>query len=88
MTFAYTRLGDTVVAPHTPMRPSWQCNGCGGSWPCVLAKESMTIEYAGCQLALMEYLAMQCIAAIDDLRGSAAPVPQDLFGRFLGWAKL
>ncbi|BEL06075.1 hypothetical protein Q0Z83_042660 [Actinoplanes sichuanensis] len=88
VTLVGAQVGDMVVAPHTPVRPAWHCNGCGDAWPCATAKESMLIEYADCELALMEYLAMQCVAAIDDLRDSRSPVPKDLFGRFLGWAKL
>jgi hypothetical protein len=88
MTAVSAGVGDIVIAPHIPSRPDWQCKSCGEAWPCVPAKGLMLIEFAGCELTLMEYLATQCVAAIDDFRGGTHQVPKDLFGRFLGWAKM
>ena len=70
---------------HLPRRPSWDCVPCKEPWPCAPAKVDMAEEYANDQLSLAMYLNLQMLDAIDDFAATRAPIPRDLFDRFLGW---
>jgi len=70
---------------HPPSRPSWNCVACKEPWPCATAKVDMAEEFASDQLSLAMYLNLQMLDAIDDFAATRAPMPRDLFDRFLGW---
>ena len=48
----------------------------------------MAAEYANDHLSLTMYLNLQMLDAIDDLAATGAPIPPDLFDRFLGWPRV
>jgi hypothetical protein len=72
------------VSPHTPMRPSWRCAGCGGEWPCPSARRRLLAEYEGATVSLALYLASNFVDAAADLPDLPAG---NLYRRFLGWVR-
>ncbi|MEU4243389.1 hypothetical protein [Actinoplanes sp. NPDC026619] len=72
---------------HLSVRPGWQCQVCSAPWPCSTARTDLRVEYRRFPTVLRIYLAAQMCAAIDDMRCAGGPVPDDLYLRFLGWAR-
>lgn len=71
-------------AAHVPIRPGWECAGCGRPWPCPDRRDRLLINYAGNRAALGVYLGLQLADATSDLRHHPAG---DLYTRFLGWLR-
>ena len=67
---------------HTVQRPSWDCGHCDEPWPCVSARETLSAELD--QVSLAMYMDTHLAESLGDL--PAAP-PDELFDRFLGWAR-
>ncbi|MFU8850910.1 hypothetical protein ACNAW0_07985 [Micromonospora sp. SL1-18] len=71
-------------AAHVPIRPGWECAGCGHDWPCPDRRSRLLREYARNRVALGIYLALHLADAAADLRH----LPGDaLHARFLGWLR-
>ncbi|TDB84415.1 hypothetical protein E1091_17515 [Micromonospora fluostatini] len=73
---------------HVPSRPRWHCRACGHAWPCIPARDSLLVEYAGHRVALSLDLSACLHEAIDNLRDLDARSTGGcggLFDRFLGW---
>ncbi len=72
---------------HVADRPSWDCRVCGQPWPCPVAKCQLAEQYHRFPAGLSIFMASCLHEAIEDLAGSDASVPADLFERFLTWVK-
>jgi hypothetical protein len=70
---------------HIRVRPSWDCNICGHSWPCATAKENLVREFDRFPSVLTIFMATQMYDAFDDLAGLGKLPPAHLYERFLGW---
>jgi hypothetical protein len=71
-----------AVSTHNPMRPSWECGGCGDPWPCVTRRRELLAEYERARVSLVVYVTGQFLDAVQDLPS----VPSGaLYDRFLGW---
>ncbi|WP_091294431.1 hypothetical protein [Micromonospora halophytica] len=73
-----------AAAAHVPVRPGWQCAGCGEPWPCQVRRDRLLSEYAQNRAALGVYLGLHLADASSDLRREPAG---DLYARFLGWLR-
>ena len=71
---------DSGGGGHMAVRPSWSCAGCGGAWPCLVAR----VELAGLfgPVALATYMVERMTEAAIDLPDVTAA---ELFDRFLVW---
>ncbi|MGN9774917.1 hypothetical protein ACTMS0_03950 [Micromonospora sp. H33] len=69
---------------HVPVRPGWDCAGCGQAWPCPDRRQRLLDRYAGDRATLGVYLGMQLVDAASDLRHLPA---EALYARFLGWLR-
>ncbi|ABP52628.1 hypothetical protein Strop_0143 [Salinispora tropica CNB-440] len=74
-----------IPVTHIPVRPGWDCAGCGAAWPCPDRRRRLLDRYAGNPAALGIYLSTQMTAAVPDLRHLP---PEELYERFLGWLRL
>jgi hypothetical protein len=70
---------------HLGVRPSWYCSACGNPWPCVTAKERLSIEFHGQRSGLAIYMSAQLNDAFEDLTARRTYPPPDLYERFLSW---
>lgn len=80
-----------VVRSHEPIRPLWLCRACAAPWPCGAARLALRAQYAGDQPSLLVYLATVFAEATGHLVGfdpAAAPAPEAIFARFVGWARV
>lgn len=68
---------------HLPVRPGWECRGCGGPWPCPTRQRELMAEYQCARVSLMLYLSGYFVQACVDLPMVASG---RLYCRFLGWA--
>lgn len=75
----------SIPITHIPVRPGWDCAGCGAAWPCPDRRRRLLDRYAGNPVALGIYLSTQMTAAVSDLRHLP---PEELYERFLGWLRL
>nr|MDT0656872.1 hypothetical protein [Micromonospora sp. DSM 115978] len=73
-----------AMRAHTPVRPEWNCGGCGDPWPCADGRTELLTEYAAAPLALSLFLASCLVNAMQDL---AAHRARHLHSRFLGWSE-
>ncbi len=71
---------------HVAHRTSWDCGTCGEPWPCVVARASLTAEYAGHSVGLCLYLAVCLDEAMGTLRRQGGS-PAGIYERFLGWVR-
>jgi hypothetical protein len=69
---------------HRPMRPSWDCAGCGLAWPCPTSQRQLVAEFRHAYVSLTLYLARYFVKACEDLGSSSVGVLHD---RFLRWAR-
>lgn len=67
------------------VRPSWDCEACAKPWPCVQAKEALTVEFRHFPSVLCIYMSGQLEDALDDLTANGEDPPPDLYERFLDW---
>jgi hypothetical protein len=72
---------------HVAGRPTWNCRHCGWPWPCPIAKNDLAEQYHGSPSGLTVFMASCMYEALEDLTTSAAPVPVDLFERFISWTR-
>lgn len=72
------------MTAHLPVRPKWECRGCGEAWPCQNKRAELVIEYAGAEVSLGVLMAMRhCDAA-----GELPDIPAgELYQRFVGWTR-
>ncbi|GIJ27961.1 hypothetical protein Vqi01_31230 [Micromonospora qiuiae] len=76
------RPAEPRSSAHVPVRPSWNCAGCGQEWPCPYRRRRLLQRYARERITLHIYLGMQLVDAASDLRH----LPADTLNtRFLGW---
>ncbi|MDG4767725.1 hypothetical protein O7632_27055 [Solwaraspora sp. WMMD406] len=65
---------------HVAVRPSWSCAGCGGLWPCPVARSELAAVLGPAGLAT--YAVERMTEAAFDLPDVTAA---ELFDRFLVW---
>ncbi|WFE23930.1 hypothetical protein O7621_12025 [Solwaraspora sp. WMMD937] len=65
---------------HVAVRPSWLCAGCGGSWPCLVARVELAAVLG--PVGLATYAVERMTEAAFDLPDVTAA---ELFDRFLVW---
>lgn len=73
---------------HAPLRPLWNCRGCGAVWPCADARLLMVNQYRDATATMCIYLSGMFHEAVRDLyrlNPYDAPEPKALFDRFFGW---
>jgi hypothetical protein len=76
--------------PHLPVRPIWLCRVCAAPWPCGPARLALTHEYADDRIGLTVYLASlldEASADLHRLNPQPGPEPDDLYARFVRWAR-
>ncbi|WP_433536457.1 hypothetical protein ACQPZK_00870 [Micromonospora sp. CA-249363] len=73
-----------IPKPHVPVRPTWNCAGCGQEWPCANRRCRLLVEYAHDRLSMMFYLGLHLAEAAVDLPDLSA---ERLHARFLGWTR-
>ena len=86
------RLGTPVTTTiksveHLCGRPDWDCLICQQPWPCANAKTDLLTEFRNFPSVLAIYLSGQMNDAIDDLTSQGEPPPDDLYERFISWAR-
>jgi hypothetical protein len=72
---------------HRPERPSWDCEVCGDTWPCAVAKIELLEQYGRWNQGLYLLLGSYLVDAIDDYRGGRHALPPNLYFQILGWAR-
>lgn len=77
-------LHSVTVSTHLPMRPGWNCVGCGAAWPCPSARAQLRAEYDGALVSLAMYLGRCFVEAAEDLPQQPAGC---LHERFVGWIR-
>jgi len=70
------------LSAHNPVRPTWQCGGCGDPWPCASRRQQLLAEYLGARVSLTLYVTALFVDACRDMPSAPAG---DLYQRFLGW---
>ncbi|QLQ38018.1 hypothetical protein [Micromonospora robiginosa] len=69
---------------HQPARPAWNCQSCGGPWPCSPAKVRLAEAYAGDRTGLSVYMSALYAAALNELPTTSADW---LYGAFIRWTR-
>jgi hypothetical protein len=72
---------------HLQKQPDWDCRVCHRPWPCANAKTDLLAEFGVFSSVLMIYLSAKMCDAVNDLTSHGQPVPNDLYDRFLSWAR-
>ncbi|MDG4767828.1 hypothetical protein O7632_27590 [Solwaraspora sp. WMMD406] len=71
---------DSGGGGHVAVRPSWSCAGCGGLWPCPVARSELAAVLG--PVGLATYAVERMTEAAFDLPDVTAA---ELFDRFLVW---
>ncbi|MFI5497142.1 hypothetical protein [Actinoplanes sp. NPDC051859] len=72
----------SLTGVHQPARPSWDCLGCGESWPCQQVRSDLLSGTDSFSMSI--YAAVMMHEAIGDLPKAD---PAALWERFLAWTR-
>ncbi|MBM2617619.1 hypothetical protein JIG36_18860 [Actinoplanes sp. LDG1-06] len=82
-----TRHGRARPPEHLSNRPGWDCSICGAEWPCATARKTLLKEFSVFRSTLIYYMATQMYDAFGDLVSAGQLAPDNLFERFVAWAR-
>jgi len=72
------------VSVHDPVRPDWNCVGCGHPWPCPTRQRQLVAEFAQAPASLYSLMLTRFAEAAIDLPYAHTG---DLHRRFVGWLR-
>ncbi|GGL05242.1 hypothetical protein [Mangrovihabitans endophyticus] len=74
-------MSDPASLLHAPVRPGWDCLGCGAPWPCDAALDAVALRFADDPLGLAAYVKLCYWDCLDDVIKNVDLVEHDVPSR-------